>query len=116
MVWSVLATPESLRLNDPINGHRAIRARLRSRINHAIDCIQVVSRDADGPPVSFRGGAQHLTVVKRHLLGINRDGASDRLWATGGRSGDLRGGHVTVFAPICIVPPLPTLESAEIVL
>jgi len=48
-----------------------------------------VSRNADGPPVAFGGGAQHLTVVERRLIGIKRDGASDRLRATGDRGREL---------------------------
>ena len=52
-----LAAPESLRLNDPINGHRAVCAGLGRGINHAADILMKgVSHDVDGavPELSDR--------------------------------------------------------------
>ncbi len=52
-----------LRLNDPINGYRAVRAGLGRGVNHAAGIpLEDGTRDVDGAAVSLRRGAENLTV------------------------------------------------------
>jgi hypothetical protein len=64
----------SLRLNDLINGHRAIRAGLGRGVNHGTRILMKdITVDRDGPAVSLRRGAEQLTVRERHILRVHGD-------------------------------------------
>jgi len=84
------ALQSCLRLKDPINGHRAVRAGLGRSVNHAAGIpMQDGTRDVDGAALSLRRGAENLTVLQRQVLGLHGDTAPDELWVTGGRSREL---------------------------
>src|SRR5690242_3578195 len=65
----VLASPDALWLNDPINGYRAIRAGLGRGVEHGTRILmKYLTVDCDGAAVSFRRGAENLTVRDRRVL------------------------------------------------
>ena len=56
-----LTSYNALRLNDPINGHRAVCAGLRRGVNHAAGILMKDgTRDVDGAAVSLCRGAENL--------------------------------------------------------
>ena len=86
----VRAVFRQLRLNDPINGHRAIRAGLGRGVDHGIRILMKdFTVDGDCAAVPLRRGAENLTVRQRRVLRIQGDRAPNRLRATRDRGVEL---------------------------